>query len=162
MKTRIVSVFPACGKTHMYWNSKDYIVADSDSSKFSWIEVEGGAKERNPDFPNNYIEHIKSLIGEFDYIFVSSHEEVRKALEKEGLHYSLVLPDISLRNEWIGRCFVRGNDYKFMAVLCAKWDEWLNPVKIAQDFNHDAVCYLGQGEYLSDKMYFLDSIAPCN
>lgn len=26
-------------------------------------------KERNPDFPNNYIEHIKENIGKVDYIF---------------------------------------------------------------------------------------------
>ena len=36
-------------------------------------------KERNPNFPNNYIEHIKENIGKVDYIFVSSHLVVRQA-----------------------------------------------------------------------------------
>lgn len=56
---------------------------DSDSSNFSWVKDENGnnTKERNPEFPKNYIEHIKSNIGKVDVIFVSSHKVVREALE---------------------------------------------------------------------------------
>ena len=57
-KTLVMSAFPASGKTfayNKYKNSK--IIFDSDSSEFSWIKDEFGnnTKERNPDFPNNYI-----------------------------------------------------------------------------------------------------------
>ena len=66
---------------HIFMKIRKILVlqfADSDSSVFSWIEV-NGKKERNPDFLSDYIEHIKSLIGKVDYIFVSSHGDVRDA-----------------------------------------------------------------------------------
>ena len=55
--TIIVSAFPCCGKTYYFENKKDLVVLDSDSSNFSWIKDENGnnTKERNPEFPNNYI-----------------------------------------------------------------------------------------------------------
>ena len=38
--TKIISAFPACGKTYLFENFKDKIILDSDSSKFSWIIVD--------------------------------------------------------------------------------------------------------------------------
>ena len=94
--TIIISAFPACGKTWCVENLKDkFDMSDSDSSNFSWVynKTEDGTtiKERNPEFPKNYIDHIKSLIGEKDFIFVSSHDVVRKVLEAEGLLARAVL-----------------------------------------------------------------------
>ena len=68
-KTKIVSAFPACGKSYIFENMKHVDCVDSDSSKFSWVLDEHGKSTgvRNPDFPNNYKEHIDSLIGEVDF-----------------------------------------------------------------------------------------------
>lgn len=108
MNTRVYSIFPACGKTWLYEHQEDYDlkILDSDSSEFSWVRV-NGAKERNPDFPNNYIKHIKENIGKCDCIFVSSHASVREALDKEGINYTIVYPESSCMAEWVGRCFIR-------------------------------------------------------
>jgi hypothetical protein len=80
-KTKIISAFPGVGKS-VYHSKYPDITLDSDSSNFSWIKDDNGnnTEERNPDFPKNYIEHIKSNIGKYKYIFVSSHKEVRNAL----------------------------------------------------------------------------------
>ena len=64
-------------------------------------------KVRDPDFPNNYIKHIKENIGKYDYIFVSSHRSVREALDCEGIDYTIVYPSYECMAEWVGRCFVR-------------------------------------------------------
>ena len=42
MGTRIISAFPACGKTYAFkkLNQKGYTILDSDSSQFSWTERE--------------------------------------------------------------------------------------------------------------------------
>ena len=39
-KTKIISAFPACGKTYAFekLNNKGCTILDSDSSRFSWIE----------------------------------------------------------------------------------------------------------------------------
>mgnify|MGYP000294488544 CR=1 FL=1 len=57
--TRIISAFPATGKS-FYFKHTGLEVLDSDSSLFSWSEPE----VRNPEFPQNYINHITFLIDE--------------------------------------------------------------------------------------------------
>lgn len=112
----IISAFPACGKTYYYNHADENIVVlDSDSSKFSWKEIvdekykmhnwgktnykEKKIRVRNPDFPNNYIQHIKENLYSADYILVSSHAAVRQALRDNGLPYIVVYPSRSLK-EW--------------------------------------------------------------
>ena len=40
-KTKIISAFPACGKTYAFekLSENGYEILDSDSSKFSWMDV---------------------------------------------------------------------------------------------------------------------------
>ena len=102
MKTKVFSVFPACGKTWLYEHQNDFNlkILDSDSSNFSWKDEKytlpdfgdgcqyGHRKVRDPEFPKNYIAYIKEQLekDEYDFIFVSSHEEVRKALYEAGIY----------------------------------------------------------------------------
>ena len=148
METKIFSVFPACGKTWVFNHQEDLglKILDSDSSEFSWIVEElqdpyyvliseseikpiiHKIKVRNPDFPNNYIKHIKENIGKYDYIFVSSHSSVREALDKEGIDDTIVYPESSCKAEWIGRCFIRekNNENGCTAeVLYNNWKQWI-------------------------------------
>lgn len=142
---KVWSVFPLCGKT--YCTSKLGINAvDSDSSQFSWI-IKEGEKIRNPDFPRNYIEHIKYAIAKHDYVFVSSHQEVRTALEKEGIPFILVYPKRSLLSNWIERYQKRDFSGFPLQVLIDNWDKW-------QDELDKQKCYkrfiLNENEYLSN------------
>lgn len=106
-KTKIISAFPACGKTYAFkkLNEKGYKILDSDSSRFSWCydydpTISDQIEEyRNPEFPKKYIKHIKENIGKVDYIFVSSHKEVRDALIENGIYFTLVYPDRSMKAE---------------------------------------------------------------
>ncbi len=136
----IVSAFPACGKTYAFEkmkNIKSLNVLDSDSSKFSWIwetewedDYEKGSvpvkvRKRNPNFPNNYIQHIKENMDNTNYLFVSSHKEVREALKENNIPYVLVYPERDRLNEWVGRCYIRGNDKAFIDTMIEHWDEWI-------------------------------------
>jgi hypothetical protein len=157
-KTRIISAFPASGKTHLYESGFDgTVIIDSDSSRFSWLldENDNQTKERNPEFPSNYMEHIRSQIGLVDYILVSSHIDVRKALDESDFAWSFVFPDKSLMLEWVGRCYVRGNNKQFIDCLIANWDKWLsNP----HDHDPIGVSWLRSGEYLADHMRFIETL----
>ena len=95
MNTKVISGFPGVGKSYLF-NNTDLKVLDSDSSNFSWIKDSEGrnTKERNPDFPQNYIDHIKKNIGKVDIILTSSHDVVRKALKESCIDYILVHPNI--------------------------------------------------------------------
>lgn len=135
--TIIISAFPACGKTWCVENLKDkFDMSDSDSSNFSWVynKTEDGTtvKERNPKFPKNYIDHIKSLIGKKDFIFVSSHDVVRKALKAEELPYFLVYPDNTGSNKclWDERMTGRGSPNSMISFVMGNWDNFIEDMKI--------------------------------
>lgn len=181
--TKVIAAFPACGKTYCFDRNEDYVILDSDSSKFSWLyrkrtneelEAERKAwdsvlhkmpgsmyvekikdeliKVRNPDFPNNYIEHIKENLGKVDYIFVSTHEEVRKAMADAGIDFILVFPEQSLRAEWVGRCFTRGSGEKFCQLIADQWDDWILQIEEEVVYNNRKHYRLKSNEYLWDAL----------
>lgn len=128
-KTLVISAFPGCGKTYCYKNYQDKLsILDSDSSNFSWIKDGDGnnTKERNPEFPTNYIQHIKENIGKVDIIFVSSHKEVRQSLIKNDIDTILIYPHKSLKDEWIRRFRERGNDANFITFISNNWDIFID------------------------------------
>ena len=102
MRTIIVSGFPGIGKSYFYRNTS-LRVLDSDSSKFD-----------KKDFPRNYIEHIKNNIGKVDIILVSSHKEVRDALVKESIPFTLVYPERLCESGYIDRYIQRGSPKAFI------------------------------------------------
>ncbi len=127
MRTKIISAFPGTGKSYYHKLHPDTTL-DSDSSNFSWVKDENGnnTKERNPNFPQNYIEHIKANIGKYEYIFVSSHKEVRESLLNNCLFFFLVYPDRGRKEEFIQRYKDRGNNESFIQLVDSKWDEWID------------------------------------
>lgn len=152
MDTKIYSVFPACGKTWMCKQQENHNlkILDSDSSEFSWVRV-NGIKERNPDFPNNYIKHIKENIGKYDCIFVSSHASVREALDEEGIDFIIVYPNIGCKAEWVGRCFIRekkGESGCGAEAMYNNWEQWIS--ECAETGTNHKEIVLKPREYLSD------------
>ena len=115
-KTLVISGFPGIGKSDLFKKAIDneIIVVDSDSSKFSWQQLN---VTRNPDFPNNYIQHIKSQIGFVDIILVSSHIDVRQALSDEYIFTYVIYPAENLFDEYIERYIQRGSPEKFVQFM---------------------------------------------
>lgn len=148
-QTKIISAFPGTGKSYLFdrFKNSNIVALDSDSSKFSWIS-EG---VRNPDFPINYISHIKENIGKVDYIFVSSHKEVRNALNDNILSYWLVFPHEALIQEYITRYSKRGNDYKFIDFISKNWFSFLEDLKAE---SCQVKIQLLQNQYLADVLVF--------
>lgn len=154
MSAKIYSVFPACGKTWLFDHQEELglKILDSDSSQFSWMYV-GDEKVRNPDFPRNYIEHIKSNIDKYDYIFVSTHSSVREALDKENISFALVFPRRRCKAEWVGRCFIReqnGESGCGAKAMFDNWDLWIDDCEKAAIYSRSLM--LDCGEYFSEKL----------
>lgn len=129
MRTKIISAFPGTGKSY-YHNKYPDTTLDSDSSNFSWIKDENGnnTKERNPEFPQNYINHIKENIGKYKYIFVSSHKEVRDALLDNCIFFYIVYPSDSRKEEFIQRYRDRGNAEGFIKLVDENWEDWMREI----------------------------------
>lgn len=135
----IISAFPGCGKSYYTEkcaeNTESIRVSDSDSSMFSWVLDEEGKSTgvRNPEFPENYITHIKNLIDdEYDIIFVSTHQEVRDALAKANLKYILVYPELESKETFLGYYRRRNSPEKFIELMDSKWDMFIGTCEQTQ------------------------------
>lgn len=153
MSTMIISGFPGIGKTTVYEQRKDINCLDSDSSGFSWIVEKriGGNRFRNPEFPQNYIEHIKANMGKVDVIFVSTHETVRNALKENGLRYYLIYPDRSRKLEFLENYSKRGNDAIFIKMMLDSWDKLIDGCEAE---TYPKKMTLRENEYLADSQLF--------
>lgn len=154
--TYVISAFPGCGKSYCFNNHQNvFSMLDSDSSNFSWVKDEQGnnTKERNPNFPQNYINHIKENIGKVDVIFVSSHDVVRKALKDSNINVILVYPTKEMKDVFIERYRERGNDDGFINFISANWDKFIDNIE-NEDYG-----FLKQG--LSSNNPYLDYSFLC-
>lgn len=128
MKTLIISAFPGCGKSYCVKHEQDKfkkMIVDLESSNYSWCEDKNGVKERNSNFPKNYIDAIKENMGIANVIFVSSHKEVREALKEAGLDYILVYPNYYQKAEYLKRYKKRGDSPNFISQIDYNWEEWI-------------------------------------
>lgn len=144
MKQLVISGFPGTGKSYYISRGEgsDYMpqgfASDSDSSKFD-----------KSNFPQNYIEHIKSLIAKGTMrIFVSSHKEVRDALVKEGIEFILVYPKKELKEEYLNRYKERGSSEQFIKLISDNWDSWLSELENQKSCTH---LQLGSNEFMYNK-----------
>lgn len=146
---RLIAAFPATGKT--YFATRHENVADSDSSAFSWIRP----GERHPDWPHNYLRHIKDELLDGRTVLVSTHAEVRGLLEDQELPFTLVYPERHLREEYVRRMADRGSPIALCELVAAKWNQWITEL-------HEQACavriVLGAGDYLSDVMDLGESV----
>lgn len=132
----VISAFPASGKTFAFKQQDKcaFRIADSDSSNFSWTK-DGN---RNPEFPKNYIEHVKYLMNlpedeRPDFIFVSSHESVRNELIEQGIEFVICYPSIELKDEWIRRIMSRGSGQMFADFITDHFETFINDIEKLKD-----------------------------
>jgi hypothetical protein len=137
----VIAAFPATGKT--YIAGRDHRFADSDSSGFSW-ESPG---VRNPEWPANYMAHIKGLIADGRHVLCSTHQEVRDALVDAGLPFTLVYPAEDQRDEYIRRMTARGSAPRLIDFVAGRWDELIAGCRAQDRCDH---VVLTEGRYLLD------------
>jgi len=131
MRTKIIAAFPGVGKTH-YHKLHPETTLDSDSSQFSWLHLPTGEKYRQPGFPRNYIEHIKGNIGKYEIIFVSTHKEVRDALQDNCLFFYLMYPTECLKETYLKRYRDRGSPQDFIDLIDKNWLAWIRELRFCE------------------------------
>lgn len=145
--TKVIAGFPGVGKSYIAKENTELLVLDSDSSDFSWLEP----GVRNPDFPENYIKHIKANIGIADIIMVSTHSVVREALKDADIEYTLVYPNADLKLEYIKRYIKRESPDAFTRYIAVNWNDFME--ELAED--DFPTIELRAGEYLKDIIPYL-------
>ncbi len=158
LMTTIISGFPGIGKTfaQSHLTEQGFNVSDSDSSHFSWLRDKNGniktdlngIKIRHPEFPQNYMSHIKGKISDgADIVFVSSHDNVRVALNEAKIPHTLVFPSLSMKDEMIKRYIKRGSPESFIELMKNNWENFITGMK--NDLCPNKI-ELKSGEYLMD------------
>lgn len=125
--SKIIAGFPGIGKT--YFTNRHQNAIDSDSSAFSWTIDTNNVKTRNKEFPQNYIRHIKENMGKYEYIFVSTHKEVREALKQNEIMFYLMYPLRCRKTEFMQRYKERGSSEEFINLVDASWDKWIDEIE---------------------------------
>ncbi len=144
-ETSVVSGFPGVGKSSLFERSGELKILDSDSSRFSWADAPN--RIRHPEWPSNYIGHIRENLGKADIILVSSHDVVRNALVEAGISFVLVYPALDMKDEYIQRYVTRGNSPAFVKLLQTNYVIWIQELERQPGCKH---VLLGRGQYLSD------------
>lgn len=111
----IIIGYPGIGKSTLVKNqdnNDDYHYIDLENSRF-WVQGEYG-RRRDPAWAEIYVKIAIDLESQGNDVFVSSHEEVRRALIKYasvegGPCVISICPAIELRDDWLGKLEDRFN-----------------------------------------------------
>ena len=139
----VIAGFPAVGKT-TYAAARPETTVDSDSSRYSWKWTSPETRQRHPEWPGNYIEHIKAGLYDAKTVLVSTHAEVRAALHEAGIPFTIVMPDRSLRVEYLVRMARRDSPLALIELVDKSWEDWMDQL-IDEDGEQ---IILGRGQYL--------------
>lgn len=143
----IYSCFAGIGKTTLEQSPKGGLFKDLESSDYQWIydadaptDAEGrkGNIERtkNPDFPQNYVDAIEHEHKYGYHVLISSQPEVLEEIKKRNLPLTTVLPQPSLKDEYIERYKERGNPEGFIELMDKMFEQFTNDL-----LNNDhAIC----------------------
>lgn len=133
--TTVISGFPCIGKS-TFAQLFPFIFRDLESSTYHWISViEAGSgneeKEKipNPEWPKNYIDSIKALekSGLYLTIMVSSHEDIRRAMQKAGIRYTNIFPSDTpeMKKLILDRAKKRGSPPEFIDLLEKNFSDYV-------------------------------------
>ena len=161
IKGMIISAFPGTGKTTAAGLMKEAVDLESTPFKFPVDWVNGTtATEEAEGWVEKYVDQITLMASEcgYDFVFVSSHQEVRKELRKREIPFISVIPQTDLRDEYMIRYISRGNDMEFLRNIYDNWYAWLNEYDeeifkvIFEEGAHpqEIVVRLKSGQYVSD------------
>lgn len=148
---KVYACFPGTGKTYAKETFVGLDIADSDSSRFSWIVNEKGEKVRNPEFPANYITEIKRRMAENDVVLVSTHDVVIKALIEARIDFSIIHPARSLKEEYLRRYRERGSDEAFINLLDKNWNNFIDDVTNGS-VSVPKICLMSSNDTITDAL----------
>lgn len=129
----IYSVFPGLGKSYTARVTMAGKAIDAESSKFQWLDYEshneeknkGKLKNKNPEWPKNYIDFIKSQYNENMIIFISAQPEILNALGEQNIPFKTITPDASTKDQIVARYESRGNNKDFINMMSSNFEKFI-------------------------------------
>lgn len=142
--TIVISAVPCCGKTN--WCKEHPDSKDLESSLYS----KNPDKTPNENFPNNYLDILKwhLLNSNWKYIFVSSHDTVRGAMDAAGIEYYVIYHNKSRKDEIMAKCKERGNTDEFIEQYSKNWESWMDSCAA-----HSKSYQLEPNEFITEELF---------
>ena len=153
----IIAGFPCIGKSTM---AKKYDnVLDLSSTKFHYLideeslteSLKGREKsvlQKNPQWPQNYIDEILKVKDDFKIVFVLARDYILQRLNELNINYFVALPQEGQKEEYLKRASIRGNAEEFLKIFDERYEEW-RTLLLSQPVEK---IYLKQGEYIEDAL----------
>lgn len=118
----VISGFSGVGKTTLGKKYKNVIDLDSaeyvyDDSELQHLDIEarkGMDRKANPDWPENYINKIKEVKNNYDFILVWDRLDCLEEYFKNGIEYWLCYPEEKSLEIYKKRYINRGNSQQYV------------------------------------------------
>lgn len=151
MKPIIIAGFPGIGQRTFHNLGVKYTTILTNSADFPG------------QFPRNYLYHIKDVLNVcrddmqeskpndqddlVDFIFVSAHPDVLDGLDAQKIPYTLVYPDLSLKDHYLERFIDRGDPQSFIQEMAESWETLIRNMTLK---THPKKIVLQENQFLSD------------
>lgn len=153
---RVISAFAGMGKTTLA-NTYSETFCDIDPAEHKFIltkeqqalpveQQKALVRERNPEWPLNYLADIKQKVASGKVVLISQHREILALLRQANISFVFVTPTHDSKSEYINRWQNRGNSEVYIQ-------------KRLRDFDEDIDYCLSTGEphlFLQDNQYLTD------
>lgn len=135
----IYACFAGIGKTYLAKQNFDFV--DLESSEYQWLDaLEGGSvegnksvmTEKNPDFPNNYIQEIAKLAWD-GHVLISCQPKVLKLLAEWNLPFVTVYPSLGSKEAFLNRYKDRGNGQEFIELMDNNFENFIHDLATNED-----------------------------
>ena len=110
--------------------------------------LKGLVKQVSPEFPNNYVKEIITQLGRFPLILIVLSLETLVELDTLGIKYSIIYPELSMKNEILDRMRRRGNNEEFISKINKTLSSKKEIRALRERLNPEKLIIAKKGEYL--------------
>ena len=127
-KTKLATMYPDAFVDFVCMPYKYYLEPDGDSSESGKGNLDNIMQE---DWPQNYIEAIKSALLTDKTLLIPSDSRVLALLDLERIPYTLCYPQRDAKEAYRQRFIERGNTEDFISIFIDGWDYFFNALEKA-------------------------------
>lgn len=161
-KSIVIAGFSGIGKTELakkYSNvvdldSAEYVYDDSDILDIPFERRKGEKRKPNPLWPQNYINKIKEVMTQYDFVLVWDRKDIIEEYIKNDIEFVICYPSYKDLFKYYGKRYIkRGNSRKYIRMKMIQYFKKkiyfrkLNAKKIILNHNETLEDYLLKNNY---------------
>lgn len=154
MTGSVIVGFTATGKTTFV--NTQYAETLRRRNKDIVTDLDLGLGKDSPEVRETYIREVNERTSKGYHVLMPAHPYVLETLIDHGVSFTLFLPDMALREEYLGRVVEREASLSFLSYYYEKWYHNLERLMRRYAESAERVIYLKAGETISDYLEIMD------